>query len=175
MLCAASRSMTRPTGSAASTTNAAIISAADPAITNAFKPTGTVNSSIMLGLRSASHRSHDPRYSHRSLHSKTARDVTKPADDALDRIDQQNRVRLRAAEGDATTVRSSDSYLALGMADPTFGYGYLQRLLPWAKRQFGLFGTYGQRICVVLVQTAFDDGPELGSVWPAIVHQFGKE
>ncbi|MBV9785111.1 MAG: serine hydrolase [Acidisphaera sp.] len=81
---------------------------------------------------------------------------------------------------DATTVRSSDSYLAPGKADPAFGYGYLLWLLPWAKRQFALFGSYGQRICVdptsrlVLVQTAVDDGPELWSLWPAIVEQLGR-
>jgi CubicO group peptidase (beta-lactamase class C family) len=81
---------------------------------------------------------------------------------------------------DATTVHNSDAYLALGKADPTFGYGYLLWLLPWAKRQFALFGTYGQRICVdptsrlVLVQTAVDDSPELWSLWPAIVRQFGN-
>jgi CubicO group peptidase (beta-lactamase class C family) len=81
---------------------------------------------------------------------------------------------------DATTVRGSDAYLGPGKADPTFGYGYLLWLLPWAKRQFALFGTYGQRICVdptsrmVLVQTAVDDGPELWSLWPAIVHKFGN-
>ena len=81
---------------------------------------------------------------------------------------------------DATTVRDSDAYLAPGKADPTFGYGYLLWLLPWAKRQFALFGAYGQRICVdpasrlVLVQTAVDDGPELWSLWPAIVRQFGN-
>jgi len=72
---------------------------------------------------------------------------------------------------DATTLRPSDAYLAPGKADSTFGYGYLFWLLPWAKRQFALFGDYGQRICVdpisklVMVQTSVDEKPEIWSVW----------
>jgi CubicO group peptidase (beta-lactamase class C family) len=81
---------------------------------------------------------------------------------------------------DATTVRVSDGYLAPGKADPTFGYGYLLWLLPWGKRQFALFGAFGQRICVdpssklVLVQTAVEQGKELWSLWPALVEQLGS-
>ena len=79
-VCAASRNMTRPTGSAASMTSSATSSAADPAITNTFQqPIGAVASSIMLASRSVSCRSHDQHNSHRSLHHITARDVTEPS------------------------------------------------------------------------------------------------
>jgi CubicO group peptidase (beta-lactamase class C family) len=81
---------------------------------------------------------------------------------------------------DATTVRPGDGYLAPGKADPTFGYGYLMWLLPWGRRQFALFGAYGQRICIdpdaklVLVQTAVDLGDELWSLWRALTDHFRK-
>jgi CubicO group peptidase (beta-lactamase class C family) len=82
---------------------------------------------------------------------------------------------------DATTVRASDAYLAPGKADPTFGYGYLMWLLPWGKRQFALFGAYGQRICVdpasklLLVQTSVEQTDEIWSLWSALVQQLGME
>jgi CubicO group peptidase (beta-lactamase class C family) len=81
---------------------------------------------------------------------------------------------------DATTLRASDTYLAPGKADPTFGYGYLLWLLPWAKRQFALFGDYGQRICVdpasklVMVQTSVDQKVEIWSLWRSLTQQFGR-
>jgi CubicO group peptidase (beta-lactamase class C family) len=81
---------------------------------------------------------------------------------------------------DATTIRASDFYLAPGKPDPTFGYGYLLWLLPWGRRQFALFGAYGQRICVdpvsrlVLVQTAVEQGGEIWSLRPALVKQLSK-
>jgi CubicO group peptidase (beta-lactamase class C family) len=80
---------------------------------------------------------------------------------------------------DATTLRASDAYLAPGKADPTFGYGYLLWLLPWAKRQFALFGDYGQRICVdptsklVMVQTSVDQKAEVWSLWRSLTKRFG--
>lgn len=81
---------------------------------------------------------------------------------------------------DATTVRSSDAYLAPGKAMPTFGYGYLLWLLPGDRRQFALVGQAGQRICVdpasklVMVHTALDDpGGEVWRLWSAIVEQLG--
>lgn len=79
---------------------------------------------------------------------------------------------------DATTVRRADGYLALGKADPTFGYGYFLWLLPWARRQFALFGAYGQRICIdpasqlVMVHTAVDQGTEIWSLWAALTRHF---
>jgi CubicO group peptidase (beta-lactamase class C family) len=82
---------------------------------------------------------------------------------------------------EATTVRPTDGYLAPGRADPTFGYGYFVWLLPWAKRQFALFGVYGQRICVdpaarlVMVHTAVDQGTEIWSLWAALTRQFGAD
>jgi transposase-like protein len=59
-VCAASRSMTRPTGSAESTMNSETSSAADPVTTNTFlQPGDAVTSSTMHASRSASCRSHD--------------------------------------------------------------------------------------------------------------------
>ena len=59
-VCAASRSMRRPTGFAASMTNSETSFAADPATTNTFlQPVDAVASSIMLASRSVSCRSHD--------------------------------------------------------------------------------------------------------------------
>jgi CubicO group peptidase (beta-lactamase class C family) len=81
---------------------------------------------------------------------------------------------------DATTVRSSDAYLAPGNAMPTFGYGYLLWLLSGNRRQFALVGQNGQRICIdpasklVLVHTALDEpGGEVWRLWSAIVEQLG--
>jgi CubicO group peptidase (beta-lactamase class C family) len=81
---------------------------------------------------------------------------------------------------DATTVRASDAYLLPGKATPTFGYGYLLWLLPGNRRQFALFGDYGQRICIdpasklVLVQTGLEPIPEIWPLWSALVDQFGR-
>jgi CubicO group peptidase (beta-lactamase class C family) len=81
---------------------------------------------------------------------------------------------------DATTLRASDAYLAPGKADPTFGYGYFLWLLPWAKRQFALFGDYGHRICVdptsklVMVQTAVDEKVGTWSLWVSLTNTFGR-
>ena len=81
---------------------------------------------------------------------------------------------------DATTVRSSDSYLAPGNAMPRFGYGYLVWLLPGNRRQFALVGQNGQRICIdptsklVMVHTALDEsGGEDWLLWSALVEQLG--
>lgn len=80
---------------------------------------------------------------------------------------------------DATTVRASDGYLAPGKATPDFGYGYLLWLLPGTRRQFALFGDFGQRICVdpasklVMVQTAVEGNSEIWRLWSAVVEQFG--
>ena len=81
---------------------------------------------------------------------------------------------------DATTVRSSDTYLAPGRAMPTFGYGYLLWLLPGPRRQFALVGAHGQRICIdpaaklVMVHTALDaPSGEVWLLWSAIVEQLG--
>jgi CubicO group peptidase (beta-lactamase class C family) len=80
---------------------------------------------------------------------------------------------------DATTVRASDAYLAPGKATPDFGYGYLLWLLPGTRRQFALFGDFGQRICIdpasklVMVQTAVEGNSEIWRLWSAVVAQFG--
>jgi len=80
---------------------------------------------------------------------------------------------------EATTLRASDAYLRPGRADPTFGYGYLLWLLPGERRQFALFGAYGQRICVdpksrlVLVQTAVEQTTDIWRLWGALVRQLG--
>jgi CubicO group peptidase (beta-lactamase class C family) len=80
---------------------------------------------------------------------------------------------------DATTVRASDGYLAPGKADPDFGYGYLLWLLPWGRRQFAMFGDFGQRVCVdpasklVMVQTGLEQTPEIWRLWSAAVARFG--
>ena len=80
---------------------------------------------------------------------------------------------------DATTVRASDGYLAPGKADPDFGYGYLLWLLPWGRRQFAMFGDFGQRVCVdpssklVMVQTGLEQTPEIWRLWLAAVKRFG--
>ncbi len=81
---------------------------------------------------------------------------------------------------DATTPRAGDATLAPGKADRDFGYGYLLWLLPWGKRQFALFGAYGQRICVdpgsglVMVQTSVDQRSEIWRLWSALTTQFGR-
>ena len=82
---------------------------------------------------------------------------------------------------DATTVRASDAFLAPGKAqDPTFGYGYLLWLLASGKRQFALFGDYGQRICVdpasklIMVHTSVEGKTEIWRLWSALVKQFGR-
>jgi CubicO group peptidase (beta-lactamase class C family) len=80
---------------------------------------------------------------------------------------------------DATTVRASDDYLAPGRATPDFGYGYLLWLLPGTRRQFALFGDFGQRICIdpasklVMVQTAVEGNSEIWRLWAAAVAEFG--
>ena len=81
---------------------------------------------------------------------------------------------------DATTVRSSDAYLAPGKSMPTFGYGYLLWILPGNRRQFALVGAYGQRICIdpaanlVMVHTALDEpSGAVWHLWSALVKQLG--
>ena len=79
---------------------------------------------------------------------------------------------------DATTVKSSDSYLAPGNATPMAGYGYLLWLLPAPRRQFAMVGSWGQPVCVdpasklVMVQTALDDTPEVWRLWRMLAQQF---
>ena len=52
-------------------------------------------------------------------------------------------------------------------------------LLPWGKRQFALFGDYGQRICIdpvtklVMVNTAVEQNTEIWSVWRSLARRFG--
>jgi len=81
---------------------------------------------------------------------------------------------------ETTTTRSSDAYLAPGRTEPrSLGYGYLMWLLPGARRQFAPIGFFGQRICVdpasklVMVQTAVENGPEVGRLWSDVVARFG--
>ena len=80
---------------------------------------------------------------------------------------------------EATTLRPADAYLALGKATPDFGYGYLFWLLPGDRRQFSLWGAYGQRIIIdpasklILVQTGLDNISEVWSLWRAVVAQLG--
>ena len=79
---------------------------------------------------------------------------------------------------DATTVKSTDAYLAPGNAMPMLGYGYLLWLLPGPRRQFAMVGALGQRVCVdpaaklVMVQTALDDAPEGWRLWAMVAQQF---
>jgi CubicO group peptidase (beta-lactamase class C family) len=81
---------------------------------------------------------------------------------------------------EATTTRPSDVYLAPGRTEPrSLGYGYLMWLLPGPRRQFTPIGFLGQRICVdpasklVMVQTAVENGPEIGRLWSDVVARFG--
>ena len=80
---------------------------------------------------------------------------------------------------DATTLRREDAYLAPGKAYPDFGYGYLLWLLPGNRRQFALFGDFGQRIVIdpaaklILVQTGLETIKEVWPLWSALVEQFG--
>jgi CubicO group peptidase (beta-lactamase class C family) len=81
---------------------------------------------------------------------------------------------------EATTTRPSDAYLAPGRTEPrSLGYGYLMWLLPGPRRQFTPIGFLGQRICVdpasklVMVQTAVENGPEIGRLWSDVVARFG--
>lgn len=85
----------------------------------------------------------------------------------------------------ATTVASTSSFLAPGVASPIFGYGYQVWILPGNRRMFTLQGMDGQRIIVdprsklVLVQTAVwtsDHDPgmrEIYALWYALVAQYG--
>lgn len=85
----------------------------------------------------------------------------------------------------ATTVASPSSFLAPGIANPVFGYGYQVWILPGDHRMFALQGMDGQRIIVdprsklVLVQTAVwtsDHDPgmrEVYALWYALVAQYG--
>jgi CubicO group peptidase (beta-lactamase class C family) len=81
---------------------------------------------------------------------------------------------------DATTVRTSDTYLAPGQATPGFGYGYLLWLFPGSRRQFALLGDPGQRICVdpvsklVMVQTAVGRTDEVWQLWSSLSQQFSQ-
>ena len=80
---------------------------------------------------------------------------------------------------EATSVRSSDQYLAPGHAMQKFGYGYLVWLLAGSRRQFAFVGQNGQRLCVdpqsklVMVHTALEEIPEVWRVWDALVEQLG--
>jgi CubicO group peptidase (beta-lactamase class C family) len=66
---------------------------------------------------------------------------------------------------DATTVKSTDGYLAPGTATPYFGYGYQLWILPGEQRRFALIGIRGQIILVdpasklVMVHTAVRQKP----------------
>ena len=85
----------------------------------------------------------------------------------------------------ATTVTPGEGFLAPGVANPVFGYGYQVWLLPGERRMFALQGMDGQRIIVdpasklVLVQTAVwtnDHDPgmrEIFALWYALVAQYG--
>src|SRR6266404_636114 len=77
---------------------------------------------------------------------------------------------------EATTTRRSDGYLAPGRTSTdALGYGYLLWLLPSGKRQFALFGDYGQRICVdppsklIMVHTSVEGKTEIWRLWSALV------
>jgi CubicO group peptidase (beta-lactamase class C family) len=80
---------------------------------------------------------------------------------------------------EATTTRPSDAYLLPGKAMADFGYGYLLWLIPGRRRQFAMFGAFGQRVFVdpasklVLVQTAVEGSPEVLALWSAVVERFG--
>ncbi|KUZ76150.1 hypothetical protein WI36_10990 [Burkholderia ubonensis] len=86
----------------------------------------------------------------------------------------------------ATSVASSDGFLAPGKANPIFGYGYQVWILPGERRMFALQGMDGQRIIIdpssklVLVQTAIwtsDHDPgmrEIFALWYALVAQYGN-
>jgi CubicO group peptidase (beta-lactamase class C family) len=79
---------------------------------------------------------------------------------------------------DATTVTSTDSFLAPDKAMQTPGYGYLLWLLPAPRRQFAMVGALGQRVCVdpasklVLVQTALEESSEIWDLWRNLAKQF---
>jgi CubicO group peptidase (beta-lactamase class C family) len=88
---------------------------------------------------------------------------------------------------DATTVRSSDTHLAPGVATKYYGYGYQIWLLPGAERRFVLLGIRGQMIFVdpatklVMVHTAVRPqavdrtaSAETIALWLAAVDQLGR-
>jgi CubicO group peptidase (beta-lactamase class C family) len=88
---------------------------------------------------------------------------------------------------DATTVRSSDSYLAPKVATPFMGYGYQVWILPGEQRRFALLGIRGQVILVdpasklIMVHTAVRQKPsepgalrEPLSLWFAVLQQLGQ-
>jgi CubicO group peptidase (beta-lactamase class C family) len=88
---------------------------------------------------------------------------------------------------DATTVSSTDAYLAPGAATKYFGYGYQVWLLPGTERRFVLLGIRGQMIFVdpatklVMVHTAVRPNAvdrtasaETIALWLAMVDQLGR-
>ena len=82
---------------------------------------------------------------------------------------------------EATTTRPSDGYLAPGRAQPdSLGYGYLIWLLPGTRRQFTLIGFLAASASAsirprssCMVQTAVENGHEIGRLWSDVVARFG--
>ena len=119
-VCAASRSMARPTGSADSTMNFVTSSAADPATTNTFQPLAdAVAFSTTPELRSASA---DCMISASNQHAapQTARDVTEPQG-WIDIVGRRNlpdtRARLMRRRDDAQLVLDTPSPATLPPRD----------------------------------------------------------
>ncbi|UPK08372.1 serine hydrolase [Bradyrhizobium sp. 170] len=88
---------------------------------------------------------------------------------------------------DATTVKPADGYLAPGIANPYFGYGYQVWIFPGEQRRFALFGIRGQTILVdpasklVMVHTAVRRKPsdpasyaEPLALWFGVLGQLGR-
>src|SRR6202012_3094372 len=88
---------------------------------------------------------------------------------------------------DATTVRSSDTHLAPGVATKYFGYGYQTWIFPGEQRRFALIGIRDQMILVdpasklVMVHTAVNRKPydpaankQTISLWLGVLAQFGN-
>ena len=87
---------------------------------------------------------------------------------------------------EATSVHVDQPHVWPGTATATEGYGYQTWILPSERRMFMLWGAQGQRIYVdprsklVMVNTAVQEGfepralQEMGSLWSALVRQFGN-
>ena len=106
-VCTASKSMMRPTASAANTMNSTTSSAADPATTNTFRPPAdAVAPFVVLASLSASCKSHDQEKSHHPIRCKSAQGVTEPPRSAPTSSATRDRRSSRRKTPDQTQLPS---------------------------------------------------------------------
>jgi hypothetical protein len=79
----------------------------------------------------------------------------------------------------ATAADAGPVFSKTGPNAELYGAAENSWLLPGNRRQFALFGDWGQRICVdpasklILVQTGLEPIDEVWRLWSAVVEQFG--